>query len=385
MQKLPTIISLNAVSALAQVAQVGIAYPLVVLWLTNKNVSTNEIGLVGSAQWAGMLLGILSAPHLMYACGARVIVIVGCVGSGLIALMMAWIPTQFIFLWAVASVTFGFGIGLRWIGNESWLYSIVSGTQRGRIVGVHETLIQLGQVVGPLLIAWQGIASAHIFYLTAAFAVVAVLPLFFATIQMQNAPHRKPVAIKVFLAEMRKRFKHNFGIRIGILSGIIDGALFGMLAVYEVGNGASIERAATVMTVFGIGGLIASVPFGWLSDRFGVSLASKVCAFMGIAGSLFLWLGSPWMVWSASFILGAVAACMLTLSIIAGIEQAARENKNMGAAISEISLVYTAGTVVGPILAGTAMDALGSWAFPALTLMLCCRILIVKSVAVVKS
>lgn len=378
-QKLPTIVALNAVSAIAQLAQMGIVYPLIALWLADKNISASEIGLVGSAQWVGMLFGILYAPQLMYLTKARTIVILGCVGSGVAALLMPWIPATSIVLWCAATAVFGFGIGLRWIGNESWLYSIISGEQRGRVVGIHETLIHLAQVIGPLLIAWIGIASGNIFYLGAAVAVMALLPLFWADIPMQNAADHRPTSVKSFLLGMLRDVKHIFGIRIGFIAGVVDGVLFGMLAVYEVNSGASTERAALVMTVFGIGGLLASAPLGWLSDKYGTRAASISCALTGIAGALMLWVGPQWLHWPAVFFLGAVAACMLTLSIIAGTEQAAREQKNMSAAMSEISIAFTLGTIIGPVMAGTAMDIWGLWTFPAISLLLSVTVLLLNT------
>lgn len=375
-QKLPTIVALNAVSTIAQLAQMGIIYPLIALWLADKNISASEIGLVGSAQWTGMLIGILYAPQLMYLTKARTIVILGCVGSGVAALLMPGIAADSIAIWCAVAAVFGFGIGLRWIGNESWLYSIISGAQRGRVVGIHETLIHLAQVIGPLLIAWIGIASANIFYLGAAAAMCAALPLFWANVPMQNAYDHQPAPVHIFLLGMWKDIRHIFGIRIGLLAGIVDGVLFGMLAVYEVNSGASTQRAAIVMTVFGIGGLLSSAPLGWLSDRRGIGYASATTACAGIIGSIMLWGGIDLLHWPAVFLLGVVAGCLLTLAIIAGTEQAAQEQKNMGSAMSEISIAFTIGTIAGPVMAGAAMDAWGLWTFPALTLLLCGAVLL---------
>jgi MFS family permease len=375
-QKLPTIVALNAVSAIAQLAQMGIVYPLIALWLADKNISASEIGLVGSAQWAGMLFGILYAPHLMHATKARTLVIIGCVGSGLAALVMPWIPASMLFPWCMVSAVFGFGIGLRWIGNESWLYSIISGAQRGRVVGIHETFIHLSQTIGPLLIAWMGIATTNIFYFGAAFAGAAVLPLFWANIPMRTINAEKPATVHRFLLGMARDIKHGFGIRLGFLAGVIDGVLFGMLAVYEVRSGASTEQAAVIMTVFGVGGLLTSAPFGWLSDKYGLSFATATTASIGAAAALMLWGGLSIMHWPAVFILGAVAGCLLTLAIIACSEQAAREYKNMSIAMSEISIAFTVGTIIGPVLVGAGMDALGLWIFPALTLLLSVTVLL---------
>ncbi len=104
--------------------------------------------------------------------------------------------------------------------------------------------------------------------------------------------------------------------------------------------------------------------------------ATATCALTGIAGALMLWSGRAWLHWPAVFLLGAVAGCLLTLAIIAGTEQAAHENKNMSVAMSEISIAFTVGTIIGPVVTGAAMDNFGLWTFPALTLLLCGAILL---------
>jgi predicted MFS family arabinose efflux permease len=88
--------------------------------------------------------------------------------------------------------------------------------------------------------------------------------------------------------------------------------------------------------------------------------------------------GLSWMHWPAVFLLGAVAGCLLTLAIIACSEQAARENKNMSVAMSEISIAFTIGTIIGPVVQGAAMDSLGLWTFPAMTILLCVAVLLMN-------
>ena len=66
----PTIVALNAVSGLAHLAQFGLLYPLFALWLDARGMPTWQVGLVGSAAWAGMLVGNLFAPRWMQRIGA---------------------------------------------------------------------------------------------------------------------------------------------------------------------------------------------------------------------------------------------------------------------------------------------------------------------------
>jgi hypothetical protein len=57
-----TIGSLNAISGLAHLAQFGVLYPLLALWLNAHGMPTWQIGLVSGAVWVGMLGGNLFAP-----------------------------------------------------------------------------------------------------------------------------------------------------------------------------------------------------------------------------------------------------------------------------------------------------------------------------------
>ncbi len=371
-----TIIALNIVSALAQLSQMGIIYPLVSIWLASKNVSASEIGLVGSMQWVGMLGGLLYAPFGMFRTSARTMVLIGCLGTAVIACMMPHIAASAIWLWCVASAAIGFGVGLRWIGNESWLYSIISGAQRGRIVGIHETLIHISQTVGPILIAWIGVTTDWGFYSSAFFAACAVLPFFWAHEPMPTNNLTVPVSIAHFAKVMWHHAQYSIGVQLGFLAGLIDGVLFGMLAVYEVKGGASAAEAAIVMTVFGAGGLLSSAPLGWLSDARGVRYAAVVASLVGIAGAILLWANQSLLHWPAVFLLGVVAGCMLTLAIIAVTEHAANHEKDMSIAMGEISIAFTIGTIIGPIMTGAAMDNFGLWTLPALTIFLCAAVLL---------
>jgi MFS family permease len=369
----PTIFALNGVSGFSHLAQIGIIYPLISLWLAEQQVPAAQIGLVGSMHWAGMLLGILYAPFWMFRVGPRIVVLSGCVVTAVISTAMPAIPLTAIWLWCIAGAGLGAAVGLRWIGNESWLYSIIEGSLRGRIVGIHETLIHASQTAGPVLIAFIGAASANSFYAGAAFALIAMLPFFWATAAMPNGGQAKPESLRHFVANVLRHAPHSLGIRLGLLAGLVDGVLFGMLAVYVVKRGASATDAALVMTVFGVGGLVSSAPLGWLSDARGVRFAAVTLAVIGVVGAALLWSHVPLLLWPSACLLGVFAG-MLTLAIIAGTQHAANNDKDMGVAIGEISISFTIGTILGPVAAGAMMDALGLWSFPALILVMCAAV-----------
>jgi predicted MFS family arabinose efflux permease len=47
-------------------------------------------------------------------------------------------------------------------------------------------------------------------------------------------------------------------------------------------------------------------------------------------------------------------------------------------ALSEVSIAFTVATIAGPLLAGAAMDSLGLWALPAMTIAMCSFALLLR-------
>ncbi len=372
-----TLVALNLVSGFAQLAQFGVLYPAVSLWLDARGLAAWQVGLVGSCFWAGMLMGNLFTPRWAHVRGAAFVVALGLAVSGLAALSGAWLGSANLVLWCVLNALIGLGTGMRWIGNEGWLYSITPGAQRGRVVGVHEALIGAGQAGGTAIIAAVGVLASSALFIGGTLAVLIPVLLFIAVLKApQESAH--PPAPAAVLKGMLTHARSSGGIQLGLLSGLTDGVLYGMLAIYLVKSGATAASAALMLTVFGFGGLLASVPCGALSDKRGVRFTAFATVAVGAFGALLLFAQVPWLNWVACFLLGALTGNLLTLAIIAGTERAAAEGTHMSVAISEVSIAFTVGTIAGPLLAGAAMDSLGLWALPAMTIAICSFALLLR-------
>ena len=362
-----TLVSLNAVSGFAQLAQFGILYPLVALWLDAHDMPTWQVGLVGSSVWLGMFAGNLFAPGLLKRWGPAALAGTGCVGTIVLGVAMPQLSANLLGLWLLASALLGVCVGLRWIGVESWLYAIVDSTQRGRLIGLHETVIYLAQGLGPSVIAILGVSSQLSFYAGALAAFAAALALPMARIPMPASTNAAAMAPQSVLFGLWRHARHSLGVQLGLLAGVLDGILFGMLAIYFVRGGMNPEQAAFMMTIFGLGGLVSQIPLGWWSDRNGVRSATKLVAMSGLLGVVMLLTGSSTMAWFAAFFLGSIAACGLTVAIIATTHQATELGTDMGLAVAEVSIAFTLGSCVGPLLAGILMDATGLISLPLLT------------------
>lgn len=366
-----TIASLNAVSGISHLAQFGMLYPLLALWLEAHGMPTWQVGLVGTAVWIGMLLGNLFAPAWLQRVGPAPLTIVGCLGTAAMAMVAPHLPAASLLLWMLAAGVLGIGVGLRWISVESWLYSLIDGAQRGRLVAIHETLIYAGQAAGPALIAIVGVMSGNSFYWGAGFAVLALAPLLLARTPMPLNAETPALSAWAVLPSLVRNLSHSLGIQIGAMAGLIDGMLLGMLGPYLIKRSISADEAAVMMMVFGLGGLLSQLPMGFWSDRRGIRSATRAVAITGILGAALLLPADSLLIWPAVALLGVVAACGLTASIIAGTEQAAESGRDMALAVTEISIAFTLGSAVGPALAGFLMNGFGLASFPVAALLSC--------------
>ena len=172
-----SIVALNAVSTLSQIGQYGLGSMLVPIAMVARGASPEQIGLTSSAFWFGMLLGLLLAGQLTRCLGYRITVIIGLVVSALSFTLMPFIDWQW---WLIPAAVIGFGLGFRWIANETWLYQLAPAHVRGRIIGIHETLISLAAILAPLIIVGIGVVKPTAFLVAAATIMVAILPLFIA-------------------------------------------------------------------------------------------------------------------------------------------------------------------------------------------------------------
>ena len=347
-----TISALNAVSALAQVGQFGIAFVMLPVWLAEQGLDASQLGLFAASLWLGQLPGLALAPRLCQLLGERRVIVLGllCTLGAL-----AWISILGWPYWLAGGFLAGFGLGLRWIGVEPWLYRIAPAHARGRLVGFHETLIAIAPIVAPLLANVFGMHGPAIFWIGAAFTVAALLPLALA-----RRPVGEPVpeaARGPWVQPLRTARESVFkqGLVIASVGGMIEAAVSGLFALYTQDHGMTVSQTADLLAVFGLGGLLMQYGVGWLADHRGVGKAALVCAWGTATVCIALALSMPyaWVV-ATVFLLGGFITSFLTLALIASTLAA---SGSMAGNVSTMSMVYTVSAVAGPLIAGASIQA----------------------------
>lgn len=351
----PAIAALTAVSALAQIGQFGIGFMVLPVWLAQRGLDAPRAGLFSAAQWAGMLGGLLMAPWLTARIGAK-----RTVSLGLAATVVAFATIGALGwpLWLVPGLLTGLGIGLRWIANETWLYRLVPPEASGRVVGVHEALIASAGIVGPALAAWCAVDGRITFAAGAAFTLAAALPLW-----LTASDDKRPAVKPLKAAQSDRRMPIGPLVSLGMVvvaaGGIGDGALYGLFPLFADARGLSATQTATLLMLFGVGGMALQFPVGWFADRAGLAAAVIVCAALGTLAICGFATAKPASALAAAsaLLLGGMNSSYITLGMVAA---ACGEKAALMRNMRLVSLTFTASSIVGPLAAGFAMKARGS-------------------------
>ncbi len=308
--------------------------------------------MTSAAFWVGMLVGLIIAGQLTRKLGFRMTLICGVGLSSLSFVLMPVIHWQ---LWAIPAAAIGFGTGLRWIALETWLYSLVPDDTRGRIVGIHETLLGIAAILGALLIVVIDATKPDAFWIAAAVMLIGFIPLAFATTIDTHPKQESQIGLSLNI-----KYWLGFGAVVAGLGGYVEGSLLALLPVYSADVGLTAKDAAWLLTIFQIGAMTFQFPIGWMADHYGLINTTKLCAAIALASLIFIisFGQSLNLLLIAIFILGGVIAGTLSLGIIWAVQN------NTGAALTQkvrlVSIVYTLLSAAGPFVSGFVVGRVGS-------------------------
>jgi MFS family permease len=254
---------------------------------------------------------------------------------------------------------------------ESWLNERATSTTRGQILAVYMvinlTAVTLGQMILPL----GNPAAFSLFALTAIAITLALVPISLTT---SSAPQP--------LREVRLRLRRLYamspvGVVGGFFVGLANGAFGGLGVVFARDVGLSITGIALFMSASLVGGALAQLPLGRLSDRTDRrKVMIAVCAFAAVIGGVLALLGearqsgrlfgidvgfaalSPWVLIAAATLFGSAFYSQYSLCVAHTNDFVSREE--FVEASSGLLLTWAIGASVGPVLAAFAMDGFGA-------------------------
>ena len=342
---------INSLSVLSQIVQIGTVTPLLSLSLEQQGVEPARIGVVVSASWLAILLFYTWVPRLLAHLG---LVKTNLLSATLTvaALIGMTLTTQLALIFALNFVL-GIGLILRWIACDTWIVTVASKDQRGRAIGIHETLMGLGIALGPLLLVVFGVDSAAPYYACAVIVVIsAALAL---TLTDHDTQPQTPT---------EKRHGKVFSVIPtalcgAFIAGYAETSSVSFLAGYSLAAGYLLTAATLLISVFGAGGTVLQLPIGWMADRSSYRAGQLACGLVLLAGTLAIPLSPPfpWLATVVVFLWGGAIGGMNTLAVI---EAGGRVGEQqVSTAMTAVAMFYTLGSVIGPVVTGGMVSFFG--------------------------
>ncbi|WP_454254094.1 MFS transporter [Pseudomonas sp. Marseille-Q8238] len=339
---------INTLSALSQIVQIGTVTPLLSLSLEQKGVEPAQIGVVVSASWLAILLLYKIVPRLL---GHWGLVNANLVSAGLTILALIGITlTSNLYLIFGLNFVLGVGLILRWIACDTWIVVVASKRERGRAIGVHETLMGLGIAIGPLLLVLLGVDSAVPYYACAAIVFVSGC----LAVVLKRHDTRPPLPTE-------KRHGKLFSVIPvalcgAFIAGFAETSTVSFLAGYSLSAGYLLATATVLISVFGLGGTLLQLPIGWMADNSSYKTGQLICGAVLVAGTLAIPFCSalPWLTACIVFLWGGAIGGMNTLAVIEAGHRVGEHQ--VSTAMTAIALFYTVGSVLGPIATGATVS-----------------------------
>ncbi|MEM1233427.1 MAG: MFS transporter [Pseudomonadota bacterium] len=317
--------------------------------------STGQIGLLGSAHFAGFFVGCWWAPRLMgnvgYSRAFAVFTSLGAIG------LLGHILTEEPFIWAALRVASGLCIAGCYTVIEAWLQAKVTNATRGRSMGAYRFVDLGGQLAAQLMIgALAGVELYMAYTILAIFCSASILPLALTRASppgLEGAPRLHPL-----LAVQRSP------LAVGgvIVSGLTSSAYRMVGPIYGSEIGLSADQVGLFLAAVILGGAVAQFPAGWIADRYdrrkvlvGVSLASTAaCGVSAMAAT-------PAAAIAASALFGFVT--LPVYSIAAAHAHDFTEDHERAELSAALLFYYAVGAIISPVAVSALIGAYGPLSF----------------------
>lgn len=320
-----------------------------------EGFNTAQMSVVMSAYFLGFLFGSRAAPELIRRVGhVRVFAALGSLISAVLV-MYAAVPDWIV--WALLRVLIGFCFAGVYVTAESWLNNTATNETRGQTLSLYMIVQMIGIISAQGLVNLADPEGFVLFVIPSVLVSLAFMPILlsispapaFATTKPQN--FRKLYAVSPL------------GV-VGIfLMGGVFSALFGMAAVWGAEAGLSVLEITMFVAAIYLGGLVFQYPIGWLSDR--MDRRKLICSVAAIGAVAAL---------PASLLQFELAVMLGIAGVIGGISNPLYslllahtndylEHDDMASASGGLMFINGLGAVVGPLVIGAMMSAMGPGGF----------------------
>jgi MFS family permease len=241
------------------------------------------IGLIGSAYFAGFVLGCFSGPLLLERVGhSRTFAVAAGLAAAATLLQSIAVNEA---AWIGLRALFGLAAANLYMVIESWLNDRATNETRGRIFSAYLTVNFSGLIIGQWLFTTGRPTSFSLFSLAAIFYALCLIP-----VGLTSLPQPKAGAVPV-LSPFRMFKLSPVGVAGCISVGLANGAVWTLAPVYAHDHHLNRALLSGFMSALTIGGALVQLPLGRLSDhidrRLVIAAVALLAACAGVALAAF--------------------------------------------------------------------------------------------------
>jgi MFS family permease len=347
----------NLIAAIATVAAcdmaLGLSLQLIPLLQHARGTPAWLIGLATSMGPLGILLTGPLLPYFVQRFGAKSVAY-GAIGVIVLSILSfaftTWLP-----IWFPLRFVMGASTAALFTVSETWIISCTNDQNRGRIMGAYVSILSMSFAMGPLIIPFTGIEGWKPWLIGAACILAGSLPLAFVTVT----------------SHLGERSHSFFGVfrRAPLLFAAICAATFfdsvfiSFFTIFAIAKGVPLTTASTMLGFAIIGSAVLFYPIGWLGDHWSranvVIMNSAIAVISALLLAMFI---TTSFAWPLVLILFAAAAGVYVVCL-AGMGDIFK-GADLIAGSAAVAAMWGVGGLVGPPLAGAAIDAFGINALP---------------------
>jgi len=325
-----------------------------------EDFTPTQIGAVGAAFWAGIVLGSLRAGKVIDRVGhTRTFAGLAAIATSASLLHLLVInPT----VWVIARALTGFCFAGLFMVAESWLNAAATAQTRGQILSIYGMMGLIAGVTGQLLLPVGDPSGFRLFCIVSMIISLALVPI---ALSRATAPNLATSGAKISLGRLHRQSP--FGVVAAFLCGITTASFFALGPVYAQARGLGTTGIAVFMACGTLGGFAMTWPLGWLSDRMDrryviIATAAVAAAVLALLVNVVPEDAPSWMLYACVAVFGGTI--IPTYSIVtAHVNDMVRPGEFV-AASGGLLILQGAGASTGPVISGLAMSTFGLVGLP---------------------
>jgi len=349
----------NLVAAVATVAccdiAMGLTLQLLPLLMDRQGIPAWIIGANAAMGPVGILLAGPFLPHVIGSFGTKRAVYALILGMVLTLLAMKLSPN--FWLWFPLRFLFGIMAGSLFTVSEAWVLTFAGDGNRGRIMGLYTSVLAITFSIGPLIIPWTGIDGWRPWLICFLCILAAALPLGFVKVSDDVFRQTEKGG---FFGFVRRAPLLLFAVCAATL---FDNVLIAFFTIFGMRLGVELAVASRILGFGIICNTLLFYPMGWLADHWSrrgvVVLTASLTVVLAL--SLIALIATP-LIWVVIVLLTASAFGVYVVALATMGDSFKGPDVIAGSAA--FAAMWGVGGLIGPPLAGAAIDSFGINAMP---------------------